>query len=221
MQSSIPIVCPFCGVGCNLELTLDDNGRPVKSSAAGRNPALNGKYACVKGFSVHELLNHPERLTQPYIRRADKLELVSWENAIAAASRALMVTIKKYGPQSVGMLCSGKILNEEAYLSQKFQRAIIGNNHVDNCARLCHGPSEAALRQQLGYGAVSTFLEDYDATETVFVVGAHTTFTHPVIWMSIKRRALFWPTPVKRILSETLRSTSRSNPVRIFSGSRL
>ena len=189
MLSSIPIVCPFCGVGCNLEITLDENGRPVKSSAVGRNPALNGKYACVKGFSVYELLNHPERLTQPYIRRVDKLELVSWENAIAAASRALMVTIKKYGPQSVGMLCSGKILNEEAYLSQKFQRAIIGNNHIDNCARLCHGPSEAALRQQLGYGAVSTFLEDYEATETVFVVGAHTTFTHPVIWMSIKRRA--------------------------------
>ncbi len=87
------------------------------------------------------------------------------------------------------MLCSGKILNEEAYLSQKFQRAVIGNNHIDNCARLCHGPSEAALRQQLGYGAVSTFLEDYDATETVFVVGAHTTFTHPVIWMSVKKRA--------------------------------
>jgi len=186
---SIPIVCPFCGVGCNLELILDEAGRPVKSSAAGRNPELNGKYACVKGFTVYELLNHPERLTRPYIRKSDKLELVSWENAIAAASLALMETIKKYGPQSVGMLCSGKILNEEAYLSQKFQRAVIGNNHIDNCARLCHGPSEAALRQQLGYGAVSTFLEDYDATETVMVVGAHTTFTHPVIWMSVKRRA--------------------------------
>ena len=87
------------------------------------------------------------------------------------------------------MLCSGKILNEEAYLSQKFQRAVIGNNHIDNCARLCHGPSEAALRRQLGYGAVSTFLEDYEATETVFLVGAHTTFTHPVIWMRVKKRA--------------------------------
>ncbi len=189
MPPPISIVCPFCGVGCNLELVLDESGRPAKSSAAGRNPALNGKYACIKGFAVWELLNHPERLTQPYIRRADKLELVSWEHAIAAASRALMATIQKYGPESVGMLCSGKILNEEAYLSQKFQRAVIGNNHIDNCARLCHGPSEAALRQQLGYGAVSTFLEDYDATETVFVVGAHTTFTHPVIWMSVKRRA--------------------------------
>ncbi len=189
MAASIPIVCPYCGVGCNLELALDENGRPVKCGATGRNPELNAKYACVKGFSVHELLNQPERLTQPYIRKADKLELVSWQQAIAAASRGLMVTMEKYGPESVGMLCSGKILNEEAYLSQKFQRVVIGNNHVDNCARLCHGPSEAALRQQLGYGAVSTFLEDYDATETVFLVGAHTTFTHPVIWMSVKKRA--------------------------------
>jgi len=189
MAVSIPIVCPYCGVGCNLDLALDGNGRPVKCRAAGRNPELNAKYACVKGFTVHELLNHPERLTQPYIRKVDKLELVSWEKAIAAASRGLMVTIQKYGPQSVGMLCSGKILNEEAYLAQKFQRAVIGNNHVDNCARLCHGPTEAALRQQLGYGAVSTFLEDYEATETVFLVGAHTTFTHPVIWMQVKKRA--------------------------------
>jgi formate dehydrogenase alpha subunit len=189
MTSSIPIVCPYCGVGCNLELALDENGRPVKTSATGRNTELNARYACVKGFTVHELLNHPERLTQPYIRKADKLELVSWEQAIDAAARALKVTIDKYGPESVGMLCSGKILNEEAYLSQKFQRAVIGNNHIDNCARLCHGPSEAALRQQLGYGAVSTFLEDYEATETVFLVGAHTTFTHPVIWMQVKKRA--------------------------------
>ncbi len=189
MNHSIPIICPYCGVGCNLELALDENGHPTKSRASGRNPKLNGKYLCVKGFTVHELLNHAERLKQPYIRKVDKLELVSWEEAISAASNGLKKIIEKYGPESVGMLCSGKILNEEAYLSQKFQRAVIGNNHVDNCARLCHGPSEAALRQQLGYGAVSTFLEDYEATETVFVVGAHTTFTHPIIWMRVKKRA--------------------------------
>jgi formate dehydrogenase alpha subunit len=189
MTTSIPIVCPYCGVGCNLELAVDENGRPVKSRAAGRNPELNAKYACVKGFTVHELIRHEERLTQPYIRKAHQLELVSWGEAIQFASRRLKEISGKYGPESIGMLCSGKILNEEAYLSQKFQRAVIGNNHIDNCARLCHGPTEAALRQQLGYGAVSTFLEDYEATETVFLVGAHTTFTHPVIWMQVKKRA--------------------------------
>jgi formate dehydrogenase alpha subunit len=189
MKTSIPIVCPYCGVGCNLELELDENGRPVKCRATGRNPELNAKYACVKGFTVHELICHEERLTKPYIRKADQLELVSWSEAIQFASRRLKDISSKYGPESIGMLCSGKILNEEAYLSQKFQRAVIGNNNVDNCARLCHGPTEAALRQQLGYGAVSTFLEDYEATETVFLVGAHTTFTHPVIWMQVKKRA--------------------------------
>jgi formate dehydrogenase alpha subunit len=182
-------VCPYCGVGCNLELALNEDGRPTKSSASGRNQELNARYLCVKGFTVHELLNHEERLRQPYIRKADKLELVTWEEAINYASRRLKKISSKYGPESIGMLCSGKILNEEAYLSQKFQRAVIGNNHIDNCARLCHGPSEVALRRQLGYGAVSTFLEDYEATETVFLVGAHTTFTHPVIWMQVKRRA--------------------------------
>ena len=55
--------------------------------------------------------------------------------------------------------------------SQKFQRAVIGNNHVNICARLCHGPTEAALRQQLEYGAVSTLLEDYETSETVFFSG--------------------------------------------------
>ena len=32
MPEPIPIVCPYCGVGCNLELTLDEKGiqRPVR-----------------------------------------------------------------------------------------------------------------------------------------------------------------------------------------------
>jgi len=95
MTTSIPVVCPYCGVGCNLELSLDENGRPFKSKAAGRNPQLNGKYLCVKGITVHELLNHEERLSQPFIRKVDKLELVSWEEAVTAASRGLKEIIAK------------------------------------------------------------------------------------------------------------------------------
>jgi len=64
MTTPIPIVCPYCGVGCNLELALDENGRPVKCSAAGRNPELNARSACVKGFTVfrvgaHTTFTHP------------------------------------------------------------------------------------------------------------------------------------------------------------------
>ena len=47
MSEPIPIVCPYCGVGCNLELALDEKGLPKKSSSAGRNKELNGKYLCI------------------------------------------------------------------------------------------------------------------------------------------------------------------------------
>ena len=109
MTTPIPIVCPYCGVGCNLELSLDENGRPVKSRASGRNQELNVKYLCVKGFTVHELCNHEERLTQPYIRKADQLELVSWNEAIHFASQRLKEISSKFGAESIGMLCSGKV----------------------------------------------------------------------------------------------------------------
>lgn len=189
MEKTIPIVCPYCGVGCNLELLLNETGIPVKSSSSGRNKELNDTYLCVKGLSVHELLTSDQRLTHPLIRREGRLQPVSWQEAVGQACARLKRIIARYGPESVGMLCSGKILNEEAYLCQKFQRSAIGNNSVDNCARLCHGPSEAALRKQLGFGAVSTFLEDFDTTETVMVVGANTLATYPIIWLHLRKRA--------------------------------
>ena len=189
MDTHIPIVCPYCGVGCNLELSLNEEGVPVKSSSSGRNKELNDKYLCVKGLSAHEMINSGQRLRFPFVRKGGELTRVSWTEAIEAASVGLKRVVAKYGSESVGMLCSGKITNEEAYLCQKFQRTIIGNNHIDNCARLCHGPSEAALRKQLGFGAVSTFMEDFDATETVVVVGANTLATYPIIWIHLRKRA--------------------------------
>ena len=172
-----------------MELELDDEGIPVKSSASGRNKLLNDNYLCLKGFSVHELVNNEERLLYPMIRKNGEFEKTSWDEAIGKAAAGLKAIIKKYGRGSVGMLSSSKILNEEIYLSQKFQRAVIGNNNVDNCARLCHGPSEVALKKQLGFGAVSAFYRDGTATETIFVVGAHTSATHPIIWQRLRKRA--------------------------------
>jgi predicted molibdopterin-dependent oxidoreductase YjgC len=44
--------------------------------------------------------------------------------------------IAKHGSDSVGVLVSAKITNEENYIAQKLARAVIGTNNVDHCARL-------------------------------------------------------------------------------------
>ncbi len=136
MEQSIPIICPYCGVGCNLEVALDEDGAPKKCSATGRNPDLNGKYACVKGFAVPDLYKHPDRLTRPLLRKNGQLAEAGWDEAVSTAADKLQAIIRDHGSESIGMLASSKMLNEEVYLAQKFQRAVIGNNHVDNCARL-------------------------------------------------------------------------------------
>ena len=117
MAEMIPIVCSFCGVSYNLKLVLNEKHELEKTIASGRNPDLNNKYLCVKGASLHEMISSKDRLTQPQLRQGNSLEGVSWDNALEAAGVRLQEIRKKHGHESVGMLCSGKIMNESAYLS--------------------------------------------------------------------------------------------------------
>ena len=41
-----------------------------------------------------------------------------------------------HGPDSLGVLTSARITNEENYIAQKFARAVLKTNSVDHCARL-------------------------------------------------------------------------------------
>ncbi len=186
-EKIVDIICPYCGVGCNIEIAVKD-GKAFKTLVKGRNPEVNGKFICIKGLTVHELLNHPDRLKKPLIRDGNEWKEASWDEAISFSADKLKDIIAKYGSESVGVFCSGKILNEEAYLLQKFARTVLKTNNIDACARLCHSPSEAGLSKMLGYGAVSICWLDFPKAETVVVVGANTKVTHPGVWNILKKR---------------------------------
>lgn len=180
-EKDVPIICPYCAVGCNLELVVK-NGKVVKTKVSGRNPQVNGKYACIKGLTVHELINHPERLKKPLMRTYTGFKEVSWNEALEFIASSFKDIKENYGPDSIGILCSGKVLNEEAYLIQKFARTVIGTNNIDTCARLCHASSEVGLRKMLGYGTVSIWWPDFLEADTVIIVGENPRFSHPVLW---------------------------------------
>jgi formate dehydrogenase major subunit len=61
-------VCPYCGVGCAVTLHVRDN-RIV--AVDGRESAVNHQRLCVKGRYGWDYAFHPQRLTQPLIRRAE------------------------------------------------------------------------------------------------------------------------------------------------------
>lgn len=132
-RTKVRTTCPYCGVGCQLEVHVKDD-RIVKVTGADAVP--NYGRLCVKGRFGWHFVHHPERLTTPLLRKNGELTPVSWDEALDFVAAKLKEIKEKYGPEQIGGWCSARITNEENYLMQKFMRAVIGTNHVDHCARL-------------------------------------------------------------------------------------
>jgi predicted molibdopterin-dependent oxidoreductase YjgC len=140
----VQTTCPYCGVGCQVELHLRD-GLIFRVNGAFDNDVNRGRL-CVKGRFGYDYVYAPDRLTQPLVRhgsgsgpggesRAD-LVPAGWEEALDRVAGRLAETRERYGPDSIAILTSAKCTNEENYLLQKLARAVIGTNNVDHCARL-------------------------------------------------------------------------------------
>jgi formate dehydrogenase major subunit len=112
---------------------MDD--RLVDTLPMKTHPVNEGKL-CIKGWNLHEHVVSDKRLKSPMLKKDGQLQEVSWDEAIQTAADKLKTIIQEHGPDSVGVLASAKITNEENYLAQKFARAVIGTNNVDHCARL-------------------------------------------------------------------------------------
>lgn len=158
----IKTICGYCGVGCEVEFALRD-GEVLYAQATPDGP-VNGEFLCSKGRYGWDFATHPDRLTQPLLRRdvayalglsddpwqmpadsplaarepaiADSHIPVDWDTALDFVAGQLAEVVQQHGPDAVMGLSSARCTNEENYLFQKFMRAGIGTNNVDHCARL-------------------------------------------------------------------------------------
>ncbi|MCU7369394.1 4Fe-4S binding protein [Paucibacter sp. O1-1] len=75
-------VCTYCGVGCRIELHVDQAKNRVMRVTGDNNSLVNEGMLCVKGRSGFDFLNSPKRLTTPLIRKNGQLQPASWSEAI-------------------------------------------------------------------------------------------------------------------------------------------
>jgi predicted molibdopterin-dependent oxidoreductase YjgC len=130
----VPSVCSYCGTGCGVLFEVID-GKIVSTLPMKTHPVNQGKL-CIKGWNLHEHVNSELRLKQPLIKTFGRFIKAGWDEAIQVAADRFRDIIDQNGPDSVGVLVSAKVTNEENYLAQKFARAVLGTNNVDHCARL-------------------------------------------------------------------------------------
>lgn len=182
--------CGFCAVGCRFDVVSKDD--EVLGAVPTEDPAAapaNDFSTCVKGKFGYEFTNSDDRLTTPLVRDANgELREASWGEALDRVVEGLTDIRESAGPDALAAFASSKCTNEENFLLQKFARAVLGTKNVDNCARLCHSSTVAALKQTVGYGAMTNRInEDVGGADAYLISGSNTTESHPVLSTRIKR----------------------------------
>lgn len=178
-------VCTYCGVGCSFEVWT--KGRKILKIEPQAEAPVNGISTCVKGKFGWDFVNSPDRLLHPLIRRGDHFETASWEEALDLVANRLGTLREEHGADSIGYISSSKCTNEENYLMQKFARAVMGTNNIDNCSRYCQAPATYGLKRTMGYGGDTGSIEDIGKADLVMIVGANPAESHPVLATRVRR----------------------------------
>lgn len=132
---TVRTTCSFCGVGCQMDLHVQNN-KIVKIDGADRNLPPNNGMLCVKGRYGFEFVGAPDRLTTPLIKKDGKQVPVSWDEALDLVAEKLTGIKEMHGADAMGVLTSARATNEDNYIAQKFTRAVLKTNNIDHCARL-------------------------------------------------------------------------------------
>ncbi|MBK8812878.1 MAG: formate dehydrogenase subunit alpha [Acidobacteria bacterium] len=179
-------VCPYCGTGCEISVGRREQ-RIVQIKPVNESPVNHG-HLCVKGAYAFDFVHADDRVTEPMIReKGGNWRTVSWDEAIGFAARKMKEIVERAGPDAAAVLGSARATNEDNYLAQKFARVCLETNNVDNCARVCHTPSAAALKMMLGAGAATNSFRDIELARTILICGANPTENHPILGSRIKQ----------------------------------
>jgi len=196
-DKKVTTTCPYCGVGCTLELHVKDDFI-YKVTSPFDSPVNHGNL-CVKGRFGYDYIYHPKRVTTPLIRvtpqkagertqafdRSEWRE-ASWDEALDTIADRLVDIYHRDGSDALAVYCCAKATNEDNYLLQKMFRALFRTNNIDHCTRLCHAGSVVALQQAVGSSAMSNTAADVILNDVFIVTGSNTTENHPIIALQMK-----------------------------------
>ncbi|PSN76632.1 nitrate reductase catalytic subunit, partial [filamentous cyanobacterium CCP4] len=119
MTDPAKTLCPYCGVGCGLEVlppaqpnrptNRDAQGNPLWQTRGDRAHPSSQGMVCVKGATVAESLDR-DRLKYPMLRASldAPFERVSWDVALDAIASRIQTVRDTMGPDGICVYGSGQ-----------------------------------------------------------------------------------------------------------------
>jgi ferredoxin-nitrate reductase len=198
MTDSTKTLCPYCGVGCGLDVTppaqrgqatnRDSEGRPIWKVRGDRaHPSSHGM-VCVKGATISESLDK-DRLKYPMMRDSldEPFRQVSWEDALEAITNRMRKLLVTKGADAICMYGSGQFQTEDYYIAQKLLKGCLGTNNFDANSRLCMSSAVSGYIQSFGSDGPPCCYEDLELTDCAFLIGTNTAECHPIIFNRLRK----------------------------------
>ena len=180
--------CPYCALQCGMTLERASSGA---WSVHARDFPTNKGGLCRKGWTAAQLIDHPDRLTQPMMRarKGEPLRPVSWEMALDRVATRIAELQTRHGKNAVAVFGGGGLTNEKAYLLGKFARVVLGTANIDYNGRFCMASAAVAGLRAFGVDRGLPFpLEDLPGAETILIAGSNPAETMPPIMQYFERQ---------------------------------
>jgi ferredoxin-nitrate reductase len=188
VTNSIKTLCPYCGVGCGLEVSLSEDNSISKVRGNKSHPSNQGM-VCVKGATIAEALDK-DRLLYPMMRDSlnEEFRRVSWDEALDRIVNRIQTIRVTQGADAICMYGSGQLQTEDYYIAQKLMKGCLGTNNFDANSRLCMSSAVAGYLQSFGSDGPPCCYEDLDLTDCAFIIGSNMAECHPILFNRLHKR---------------------------------
>lgn len=129
----IKTICTHCSVGCGIIAEVVD-GTWVRQEVAQDHPISLGGHCC-KGADMIDRVRSATRLRYPIEKVNGEWQKTSWDSSLEKIANKITEVREKYGPDSIMLIGSAKVSNEQSYYIRKFA-AFLGTNNIDHQARV-------------------------------------------------------------------------------------
>lgn len=127
IDKTIPTTCLQCSLGCGLELQLVGN-KIVNATSPIDHPVSQG-VLCKKGSFGYDFV-YAKRLLNPLIKTDDAYQVAGWEEALRFSAVELQRISLEYGQDSIGVLVSPRLTNEQLQAAVKLAEEALGTQNI-------------------------------------------------------------------------------------------
>jgi NADH-quinone oxidoreductase subunit G len=167
--------CTQCAVGCQMH--VDERGNTVlRTMSVTEDDAISDAWLCDRGRYNIGFVNDERRLTMPLLKQDGAWLQIGWDDALALWADKIKAAIASGGPQRIGALGGGRLLNEEILLAAELHRAL-GVENLDHRIGM----------QSLVHTEFFASHADLETANTIVVAGRPPSQLAPVLDLRIRK----------------------------------